>query len=852
MMIIYMATWITHSNIDTLTRPMATERELSSGAADRGSDVLNVAGHEYLSAQGATSKSFAGLTILPVDSTIELGLHLVPSALFPGETVPIKVTAYNAAERGFIESLLREDSDRPRLLAGVVGGFRRTVGFRLMSRVGVTLEIKSASERNDEVGIIAIARQRFEIQADKVCFKQGVPHATIRILDTPSYMPLPPFDCVSGLGHVHPLFWRTLNVDTLCDKLYSSAKEANLLTAALEHRSTLTCSPDATEVAAVGSANAPLLNIEAVDVNEASLITIENDKQDLSSLLSNQPLKQSWQSIALDPTEFSFWLGRSLPMRLEDKQALLEESCIYTRLRRIQQLLQYATVYCCSSCSYPIVKQSDLISFTASGISSVFVNPHGLTFRVVTSKAVMPTAVDFDGSRPSTDSTWYRGYGWTIIYCRGCGAHLGWRYDYMPDNCAGLAGKRVVWLQGPPPPATDAQAAAPADDAAPSAAPTSPPVGAEAPQSASPLQSPGSPVGDMTSTSAAADADPMGGLMVVVPRRYGFGLGELRHFAGAEAAAETDQELDDDDEEEEDDFDDEDDGGDHDAVDGYLSEGDSDGEQEGEEDAGSGEGGDDTEESMDGGGDAAVRGLEVDIDESDEEQSAPPTAIASELPIAQPLSAPPSAASTSSSSAFQPAVHANNSTISDFLSSLETMSSQPLQSQAAEPAVAESQAGAEGGPEPAPAPSAATGEGGEGAPASLPPPPAPSTDGLPAFLRGFADSLLRASDVDASPPLRGEMLLGMLAPATAAAAAAAGGQGGTTAAAAAAPPSRIVGGVTLPPGAIPLREVVGAPPGGLPPVFFGFRDGALTCQVSSPDGGRSEAEAGPAVPPEDV
>lgn len=55
-----------------------------------------------------------------------------------------------------------------------------------------------------------------------------------------------------------------------------------------------------------------------------------------------------------------------------------------------------------------------------------FFNPSGRVFRVLCFGAAPGVA---DVTPPSDDFTWFPGYAWSIVVCRNCGVHLGWRYQ---------------------------------------------------------------------------------------------------------------------------------------------------------------------------------------------------------------------------------------------------------------------------------------------------------------------------------------------------------------------------------------------------------------------------------------
>ncbi|MCA9704693.1 MAG: hypothetical protein KDK70_02450 [Myxococcales bacterium] len=79
----------------------------------------------------------------------------------------------------------------------------------------------------------------------------------------------------------------------------------------------------------------------------------------------------------------------------------------------------------CAACGLPVTSERARIE-VAGAHRHTFVNPHGLVFeigcfdRAPGCAAVGPAQAFF---------SWFPGHAWRVGVCRGCGAHLGWRYD---------------------------------------------------------------------------------------------------------------------------------------------------------------------------------------------------------------------------------------------------------------------------------------------------------------------------------------------------------------------------------------------------------------------------------------
>lgn len=78
------------------------------------------------------------------------------------------------------------------------------------------------------------------------------------------------------------------------------------------------------------------------------------------------------------------------------------------------------------------------------------INPHGLRFPIACFRHA-PGCRELGPATPAW--TWFRGYAWRIAVCRGCGGHLGWRYE-APGLSAffGLIVDRLAYPPRPPEP----------------------------------------------------------------------------------------------------------------------------------------------------------------------------------------------------------------------------------------------------------------------------------------------------------------------------------------------------------------------------------------------------------------
>jgi hypothetical protein len=507
---------------------------------------MDAAAHEYL---GAPTAALVGASALAPGTRVTLPLLLRPAVVFPGETVPLKLLR---AEAALLRAALGGDgggsggastSTPPPLLGTVFGHFgREDVGgthdadcVHLHCRVGVTLEVKSVHRQQPggggAISVVAHARQRFALPPDgAVRVVGGVAYADVTVLGDGSPRGRSPHGDAGARGdlHVHPSLWRRHDVDALCRQLYDDARAARLVgdeaharaEAALAQR--WQAAPAATDSPAAAPAEEqqqadgarlppPTSAVTAVaaaspdgsgtDADAAAGVHTVVNADPADGALDDDPLpppvRHAWQAVAgPDPAAFADWLARSLPTRASDKAGALAAPNVAVRLLALRHFLRRATAfYCCVECGRRVVARGDMLPLSGGGgISGVFVNPHGMVFRVQvsaargvggscptcsscergggqsdmcfalitparccllaaprspppllqTASAVVPGSCMSDsGVPPSHESSWFRGYAWTIVVCSGCQSLLGWRFDYMPRDCAGLVGRTV-------------------------------------------------------------------------------------------------------------------------------------------------------------------------------------------------------------------------------------------------------------------------------------------------------------------------------------------------------------------------------------------------------------------------
>jgi len=77
----------------------------------------------------------------------------------------------------------------------------------------------------------------------------------------------------------------------------------------------------------------------------------------------------------------------------------------------------------CAGCGHLITRGRWRTAVDGHG--HVFFNPAGRVFRILLFSEAPGIACQ---GEPTDEFTWFKGYDWVYALCRGCGAHMGWRF----------------------------------------------------------------------------------------------------------------------------------------------------------------------------------------------------------------------------------------------------------------------------------------------------------------------------------------------------------------------------------------------------------------------------------------
>jgi len=101
-------------------------------------------------------------------------------------------------------------------------------------------------------------------------------------------------------------------------------------------------------------------------------------------------------------------------------------------------------VLVCAVCLRAVTTTSARIEMSGSH-AHTFSNPHGIVFHIGCFAVAPGCGV---ASEPSTHYSWFPGYAWQIVVCRGCGEHLGWLFHSGDSRFHGLIFDRLTGSEG--------------------------------------------------------------------------------------------------------------------------------------------------------------------------------------------------------------------------------------------------------------------------------------------------------------------------------------------------------------------------------------------------------------------
>ena len=111
------------------------------------------------------------------------------------------------------------------------------------------------------------------------------------------------------------------------------------------------------------------------------------------------------------PLDFSNWLLNNFPFDNSMRLSCLKLNCVNQRLMYMCELLKNFTNITCQNCGRLLCSKSDVFSMSKQGFMQAYLNPGGFiheTLTVYKAKNLLLMS-----ARPTTQNSWFPGYGWT-------------------------------------------------------------------------------------------------------------------------------------------------------------------------------------------------------------------------------------------------------------------------------------------------------------------------------------------------------------------------------------------------------------------------------------------------------
>ncbi|XP_050672939.1 protein cereblon isoform X2 [Leptidea sinapis] len=342
-------------------------------------DITLAASHSYM---GAGLEAIKGRSVLEAGWTGKVPVIAHHGAVFPGETVPMLLT--NSHDAAMVHETLRSDKLFGLLCPDETGNY--------VSGYGVLCEVFEARVLEDNIhpnNIVfkarAINRFRF-LQMPRT--PQSI-HIYIRMRLLDVIVP-------AEVEHGEPL--REIRLASL-DR-WRRDKDRNVNSCQLRKMDALMTSW-------------PLFVYDIFDFRRM-----------------RHTICEFFRSITKDipdsPVALSFWVASNLALSPRERLALFIVDDALLRLHMAIRLMGRLSVMFCSACTTVVAKWEDVFSMSSEGPHSNYTNLVGYMHDILTVR----TADNLETSGPpSAEFSWFPGYKWTIMVCRCCMVHIGWRFD---------------------------------------------------------------------------------------------------------------------------------------------------------------------------------------------------------------------------------------------------------------------------------------------------------------------------------------------------------------------------------------------------------------------------------------
>ncbi|XP_014676590.1 PREDICTED: protein cereblon-like isoform X2 [Priapulus caudatus] len=354
--------------------------------------------HSYL---GDDLEEVSGRAILEEDTCVNVLLMSMPDViLVPGQILPLKLFQHR------LVSLMKHIIMQRDKIFGMVA---YSAAMPVHASVGTLAEVYSYKEDADTLFetlcVKAMGRQRFRIQET---WRQadGNILAKVRILPE---ITLPDF-----LEGARPDSWRKFNIAPLRagSKARMSWSEGDGFY--LQLKSTYR---KYDRLASAILTSWPRWVYKQYDTNHL-VAAIKKELRSWNEMINVD-------NLPIDPAMLSYWVTANLPLEDATRLEMLTINSAVQRLRALLAILLKCSVLRCSECRADIAGKRDVFSMSLGGPMAAYVNPGGHVHEMIT--VIAARNLHLVGG-PSTENSWFPGYAWTILNCRGCHQHMGWKF----------------------------------------------------------------------------------------------------------------------------------------------------------------------------------------------------------------------------------------------------------------------------------------------------------------------------------------------------------------------------------------------------------------------------------------
>ncbi|CAG9814866.1 unnamed protein product [Phaedon cochleariae] len=343
--------------------------------------------HKYL----GKLNSVSGYTLYDDGEVVDLLAVYTTTMVFPGFTLPLVINSYE-------ESIMQNFTDQKSIFVLLCANS----AFDGIYNYGVTMQIYESEMRNYFVNIKAKGRQRCKLVPGREIknLSERLKQVTVRVIaESPISSPL----CDTQM--------LTLKQR----RRFTSSKFSDILQDYKYRRYHFTQYP---------------FPFWVYDKYEISYYV---------KLIHEGMADYHGEYIPKDPLQLSYWFVQNYQLSHDERLHILKLNSTLERLRLEYKFLKLERTINCNNCGILLTDPSKVFAMSKDGIQSNYVNPGGHVYETVTVISAKNFLLD---GNPSRQFSWFPGYAWTVMHCKICSNHLGWKFTsdvLRPKAFYGLA-----------------------------------------------------------------------------------------------------------------------------------------------------------------------------------------------------------------------------------------------------------------------------------------------------------------------------------------------------------------------------------------------------------------------------